>query len=89
MEYGTPVASEAEVRHEPLSLGVVAQHLAIEALSRGPLVGIAQGGARQLAPRRSDDGAVAVPDQNVETEIGGVHRRLLDLDASAQLVDLV
>jgi hypothetical protein len=64
------LGSEAEVRHEPLSVGVVAQHLAIEALSRVPLVGIAQGGAREFPPRRPNDGAVAVPDQNIETEIG-------------------
>ena len=33
---GETQASEAEARDEALRLGVVAQHLAIEALARGP-----------------------------------------------------
>ena len=77
------------MRHEPLGVGVMPKHFAIEALARFPLRWIASHGTREPSARGADDGPVAVPDQNVESQIGGVHFGHLQVYAFAQAVDLL
>lgn len=81
------MASEAELRREPLGIGVVAEHLAVEPLARVPPGGVAQSGSCEPPASGADDSALAVPDRDAEPEIGGIHGDHLDVDAFAQGVD--
>lgn len=71
------------MRREPLGFGVLKEHRAIEALTRIALRGVAHRRLGELTPGGANDFAIAVPDHEIETKIGGVHVCHLCVDALA------
>lgn len=66
---------------------MIPKHLTVETLARIALRRITERRLSELLPRGANDRAVAVPDHDVETQIGGVHFGHLYVDALAQGID--